>query len=237
MLRSRYCRPVRAIILCAALLAACAPRVPPTAPPPATPSPLAGVPSGFPDQYYRNAQKQRKILHIDANRSLVAIAVHRGGPFARLGHEHIVASHHVAGYADPDGGRADLYVPLDRLVVDEPQLRAEARLDTQPSADDIEGTRRNMLTRVLETERFPVALIHAEYAAADRSHLRLTIALHGATRIFEVPVHIEPGTTGMTVSGQVSFNQSDFGMVPMSILGGAIQVQDRLDLHFRIVAI
>jgi hypothetical protein len=32
------------------------------------------------------------------------------------------------------------------------------------------------------------------------------------------------------------FNQSDFGIVPVSVLGGAMQVQDRLDLQFRILA-
>jgi hypothetical protein len=34
----------------------------------------------------------------------------------------------------------------------------------------------------------------------------------------------------------MSFNQSDFGIVPFSVLGGALQVRDRLDLSFRIVA-
>jgi len=34
----------------------------------------------------------------------------------------------------------------------------------------------------------------------------------------------------------MSLNQTDFGITPLSVLGGAIQVQDKLDLRFHIVA-
>jgi hypothetical protein len=34
----------------------------------------------------------------------------------------------------------------------------------------------------------------------------------------------------------MSFNQSDFGITPLSILGGAIRVQDSVDLRFNILA-
>jgi polyisoprenoid-binding protein YceI len=232
MLATRLRTIVHPFILCAALLSACAPRI--TQEP--SPQPQATVPEDFPEAYYRHAQAQRKILRVDSGRSLVTIAVRRGGIFGRLGHDHVVASHHVAGFADPHAGRTDLYVPLQRLAVDEPELRAEAHLDTQPSQEDIESTRHNMLTRVLEVERYPFALIHAEYATADRSMLRVAITLHGVKRTFDVPVHIEQQASGIAVSGQLAIKQTDFGIVPMSILGGAIQVQDSLDMRFRIVA-
>ena len=227
---------------CASLLAACTP----TAPPAATDSVVeAAVPAGFPAAYYRQAaSRHRNILRIDPARSLVLIEVRRGGPFARLGHDHIVASHHVNGYVDREAGRTDLFVPLDRLAVDEPEYRAEAGLDTRPTQDDIDGTRRNMLNRVLEAGAHPFVLIHAEFTDVSRATLRTsssttlrtTITLHGVTRSFGVPVEIEETESGMTVSGRLAFNQTDFGMVPMSVLGGAIQVQDRLVLRFRIHA-
>ena len=71
------------------------------------------------------------------------------------------------GISHRTSGRADLYVPLDTLVVDEPALRAEAGFDTQPSAADIAGTRRNMLEKVLEADRYPFALI-AVKRSSDR---------------------------------------------------------------------
>lgn len=218
-------------ILYGAMLAACTPMVPP----PST-AHEAAVPEGFPSAWYRLAESQRQILHVDPAHSLILIEVRRGGPFARLGHDHVVASHHVNGYVDTAGNRADFFVPLDRLAVDEPQYRAEAGLDTHPTQDDIAGTRHNMLARVLEAERYPFVLIHAEFIDAKRTALRTAITLHGVTRSFEIPVQVDTSGASMTVSGRLAFRQTDFGMVPMSILGGAIQVEDGLVLRFRIRA-
>ena len=114
----------------------------------APPSLPTGAPPDFPHAYYRQLQAQGKpVFRVDAARSQVVIEVRRGGSLARLGHDHVVASHDVAGNIAPDEGRADFYVRLDALTVDEPDLRASAGFDTQPDADDIAGTRRNMLQR------------------------------------------------------------------------------------------
>jgi polyisoprenoid-binding protein YceI len=64
----------------------------------------------------------------------------------------------------------------------------------------------------------------------------VSITLHGTTRTFEVPARIETTPNEIVVSGQMHFNQTDFGIVPFSVLNGALQVQDRLDMRFRIVA-
>lgn len=221
-----------------AALAACAlPPSPSVAPVPPV-APTAAVPATFPAAYYRQAAAQGQlVLQIDPQRSLVTIEVHRAGALARLGHDHVVASHDVQGYVAPQAGRADLYVPLTRLTVDEPPLRAEAHFDTQPSEAAIAGTRRNMLDKVLEAERFPVALIHVERDTAAPSHLIVSINLHGLTRTLAVPAQIEKRPEGMAVSGHLELKQSDFGMTPMAVLGGALQVADGLDLRFRVVAV
>lgn len=218
------------IVLCAALLTACAPRLP-------APAPTAQVPVDFPEAYYRQAQLQgRKVLRVDPDRSIVAIEVQRAGTLARLGHNHVVSSHHVQGYVASREERADLYIALNRLAVDEPGLRAEAGFDTQPSADAVEGTRRNMLNKVLEAQRFPFVLIHATRAHTASPALQVAITLHGATRTFDVPAQIETDKDSITVTGRMALNQTDFGIVPFSVLGGALQVRDRIDLRFRIVA-
>jgi len=220
------------IAVLAGFVAACAPRIPPQ-----TPAENSQMSADFPESYYRQAEALgRKVLRVDPDRSLVTIEVHRAGALARLGHDHVVASHNVRGYVALDEGRSDLYIALDRLAVDEPGLRAEAGFDTQPSKEAVEGTRRNMLEKVLESERFPFALIHITRGDADRSVLRVSITLHGTTRAFEIPAQIETLPGGIAVSGRMTFNQSDFGIVPYSLLGGALQVQDRLDLRFRILA-
>lgn len=229
-------RKIRVALACIALLNACAQE----------PGPVdlfketdqIRLPPDFPVRYYRNAQAQgRQILQVDPKQSVVVIDVGRGGALARLGHDHVVASHDVQGYVDPEDGRADLVVPLDRLAVDEPHLRAEAKLDTQPSVDDIAGTRRNMLTKVLDVHRYPTAAIHVTSISSDRSLLRLKITLHGTARSFDVPVGFDADAAGLTVSGRIAFNQTDFGIVPLSVLGGALQVKDQINLRFRIRAL
>lgn len=220
------------MLVLACLASGCAPR---TSPP--VEIEHLQAPAGFPVAYYRQAEASgSKVLRIDSKRSLVTIDVRRSGALARLGHDHVVASHDATGYVDLTGGRADLYLPLDRLAVDEPALRAEAGLTTQPSEEAVAGTRRNMLDKVLESGRFPFALIRITRGTTDRSALSVTITLHGTVKTFEIPAQIETMPGGLKISGQMTFNQTDFGITPFSILGGALQVQDRLDLHFRVIA-
>lgn len=202
---------------------------------PSTPAPVQAA-STFPEAYYRDARARgEKILHVDAHASQLVLEVWRAGAFARFGHDHVVASHDVRGYVAPDDGRADLLIQLDQLVVDEAPLRKQAGFDTQPTADDIAGTRRNMLSKVLDAERFPFALVHIR-CTGDASMLRVAITLHGVTRSYTVPAAIETIANGMAVTGKMHFNQTDFGIRPFAILNGALSVQDRLDLRFRIVA-
>ena len=131
-------KPRLAIALVAGLVSACAPQIREEVPA------EKAAPAAFPEAYYREAAAQGKtVFRIDPAQSLVVIEVRRAGSLARLGHDHVVASHDAEGYAAPDEGRADLQVRLERLVVDEPALRAEAGFDTQPSDSDIAGTRRS----------------------------------------------------------------------------------------------
>lgn len=214
------------------MLAACAPGVPPQ-----IPAKITHAPAGFPEAHYLQAKSiGKEILRVDSAQSLVVIEVRRAGTLARLGHDHVVASHNVNGYVSVEEGLADFYVPLEQLAVDEPGLRTEAGFDTQPSPEAIEGTRRNMLATTLDAEHYPYALIHATSADASRRTLNVSITLHGVTRNFEVPVQTENVRDGIVVDGKMSFNQTDFGITPLSVLGGAIQVQDKLDLRFHIVA-
>jgi hypothetical protein len=194
-------------------------------------------PANFPEEYYRLAlQRGMPVFRVDPALSLVVIEVRRGGSLARLGHDHVVASHDVQGYVATEDARADLYVQLDRLVVDEPELRAEAGFDTQLSETFIAGTRQNMLEKVLEAKQYPYALINVSRGSADTEETKVSITLHGTTHALQVPLKIENRAEGLAVSGTAALNQSDFGIAPFSILGGAITVQDQVNLRFRILA-
>jgi polyisoprenoid-binding protein YceI len=67
--------------------------------------------------------------------------------------------------------------------------------------------------------------------------LSVTITLHGTSRTMRVPVQIDVGADEVRVDGGLSLRQTDFGIKPLSVLGGAVQVQDLVDLRFRIRAL
>lgn len=198
--------------------------------------PAAAGPEAVEPWYRQAAAAGEKVYAIDAAQSLIAITVRRGGPLSRLGHDHVVASRTLAGFVAPDQGRADFYFRLDQLTVDEPQLRREAGLDSTPSAPAIEGTRNNMLGTVLEAPRFPLVMLHARRVEGTDKMLRLTITLHGVTRTLDVPTRLETNKEYVAASGTLQLRQTDFGITPLSVMAGALTVQDQMDLRFRIVA-
>ncbi len=232
--------------LCATVLllgvAGCAPQA---VQPQQAPADAAAAPAGFPDAFYRQAAASGEpVYRIDPRHSLVTIEVRRAGTLARFGHDHVVASRDVRGYVAPERRRADLFFSLARLSVDEPGLRAAAGFDTRPSATDIAGTRANMLDKVLEAGRFPWARVQVRGpvpAGVSRDGsitpdspitLDVSITLHGVTRALQLPVRYRQDAAGLSVRGDLAIRQSDFGITPFSILGGAIRVDDRLQLRF-----
>jgi polyisoprenoid-binding protein YceI len=210
------------------VLAACAPA-------PREPTIEQRAPARFPGQVYRQAAAAgHAVYRIDKASSIVVLEVRRGGPLARLGHDHVVASHDVAGYIEPDAKRADLYVPLSSLTVDEPELRAEAHFDTQPSDDDIAGTLRNMRVRVLDVARYPFARMSVRDAGGGFVDAEIT--LHGVTRSMHVAVRVADSRASVDAIGEFVVRQSDFGMVPLAILGGGLRVEDDVHVHFTLHA-
>ncbi|KAB8053398.1 YceI family protein [Janthinobacterium rivuli] len=176
-------------------------------------------------------------MHIAPEESLLTITVRRGGALARLGHDHVVASRTLQGVVAPALGRTQFQFLLDQMSVDEESLRQAAGLTTTPSADAIAGTRHNMLVRVLEAERYPWVRIDAR-RAGKQDVFEADITLHGVTRTVQLPVRIEQAADGrrLQASGSLLLKQSDFGIVPFAVLGGAMAVQDQMELAFRITA-
>ena len=216
------------LLMTCVLLAACTPLA--VAPPaPASPA-TASAPLTPP-------ARGEKLLTIDTQATLLTITVRRGGALARLGHDHVVASRTVTGWVAPDLKQADFQFRLDAMSVDESALRTRAGLETTPSAEAIAGTRHNMLVRVLDAERYPQVRVQATLQAGGNA-VDAAITLHGVTRQVVVPVTLAqaPDGSSLRASGALVLKQSDFGIVPFAILGGAMAVQDPMELAFDITA-
>jgi hypothetical protein len=217
-------------LLACAVLAACTPL-----PPAPVQAPAPAAPATAPAPAWQQTGVQ--VLHIAPQESLLTITVRRGGALARLGHDHVIASRTLQGVVAPAPGRAQFRFRLDEMSVDEEGLRQAAGLTTTPSADAIAGTRHNMLVRVLEAERYPWVSIEAR-RTGDKQVFEADITLHGVTRTVQLPVRIAESADGhsLQASGSLLLKQSDFGIVPFAVLGGAMAVQDQMELAFRITA-
>ncbi|MYN06353.1 YceI family protein [Massilia sp. FT127W] len=236
-------------VLLPALLCACAPA--PLGTPPAPASVAASAPASAAPAAPAAARPRtpapasaapaaaRQLLRIDPQNSLIAVTVRRGGLLARMGHDHVVASRSIEGQAvAPAGGQpghTDFRFRLDQLTVDESALRAEAGMTSVPAADAIAGTRNNMLNKVLEAEKYPYVQVNA--VSTPEGPLQAAITLHGVTRRYAIPAVLTPRANGISAAGTLRLKQTDFGIQPYSVLGGALAVQDELELRFRIEAV
>src|SRR5580704_4158253 len=107
--------------------------------------------------------------------SLLTVLVYRAGALAAAGHNHVIASHTLAGtiYVPEDVRAAsfEVRVAVDALTVDEPGLRAEqGGGDFPPDVSESarEGTRHNMLgPALLDAADYPEIVLRSLELAPD----------------------------------------------------------------------
>lgn len=184
-------------------------------------------------------------LDIDPGRSVVTVLVRRAGALARLGHNHVIVSSVESGIAwiGPDlaGSGFQVRVPVADLVVDEATARAAAGADfagTVPE-DARAATYANMLREeVLDAARYPEIVVSASRMGGtwERPMAIARVTLRGATRDLEFPIELrrEPGS--LAARGVLRVRQTDFGITPFNVGGGAIQVADEVEVRFEIAA-
>lgn len=189
------------------------------------------------------ALEKGQLVPMNTRRSRIVIRVYRGGRLAHLGHNHVLEVRGMQGdlkQLDNGGGLAKLTIPVDEIVVDDAAARTRAGADfaSQPKASAIAGTRSNLLgEKVLDAVNWPVVKLIARVAdlqAAD-AVAQLYLNVRGVSRLYQVPVKGVSEDGGFGVSGILKLRQSDFGITPFAVLGGALRVQDEIEAEFLIV--
>jgi polyisoprenoid-binding protein YceI len=177
--------------------------------------------------------------------SLLQIFVFRGGAMARLGHNHVIASHHLAGPVyvteDPSGTRFDITFPVGELTVDEPALRAAAGPEYAAAVPDNarEGTRKNLLSGpLLDAERFPSVRLRATdvRAAGEAYDVDVEVTLKDSTYLLRVPVTVIRREGALVASGEFPLQQTQLGLRPFTAAMGALVVLDDMRVRFDVVA-
>lgn len=175
----------------------------------------------------------------------VRFLVYRAGPLAARGHNHVVQARTITGEIAlaPEFQRStfSIVMPVADFLVDAADLRSVEgdEFAKMPGADLIEGTTRNMLgAKVLDAQQFPQIEIRSVglVGPAWGPDVTIRIRLHGVEHDLRVPVAIDVTDQRLTATAVFDIKQSDFGITPLSILGGALQVGDVVRVRMRIVA-
>ena len=207
---------------------------PPTAPAPVPGAPSTAIPAGA------------RELKVVPEESLLQILVYRGGAMARLGHNHVIASHQLSGsvyaYEDPTATRFDIHFPVQGLTVDEPELRAAAGPDFPPGVPQNarDGTHTNMLSEaLLDGEHFPEIRLRATDIRVEGDHYDagIEVTIKGQAHELRVPVSTRWQTAdAVQASGEFPLKQSELGLKPFSVAMGALVVLDQMQVRFRVTA-
>jgi hypothetical protein len=220
-----------AAALVALSLAACAaPRLRPPLPQAPTAAALRALPA--PGEY-----------KIDSDNSELRLLVYRGGPLSKLGHNHVMVNRELSGIVRiADGISASsfsLRVPVTGFLVDDAQARLEEGGDFPGDIppDAKAGTRRNMLSAaVLNAAEFPDITVKSVALAGtlDALSAELEISVAGHSSRICAPLHLQGDTHRVTATGSLQLRQTALGLTPYSLMRGALQVQDTMQLKFKI---
>jgi hypothetical protein len=185
-----------------------------------------------------------RLYRLDASASNLRAVAFRAGSLARLGHHHLIEASEAEGRLwlpaqGLAGAQAELRLPLAALRLDEPAWRREAggEYDERAvSAQDIEGTRRNLLA-ALRADAHPLLQLQLRRLAGAAPHVVAELVLSLAGRVSEhraaLSWRVEP--EGLQIAGQLALSLKALGVQTPQVLGGLLAVDDALLLAFRLV--
>jgi polyisoprenoid-binding protein YceI len=190
------------------------------------------------------AAAQARSYTIDGHASSLQVLLRRKGVLSGLAHDHVLVADGFAGRVSVDPAELSrsalqVTIPVASLQVDPPAARQAAGLEGTLDEADRAEVRANMLAPdQLDAARAP--RVTATLAGVSGQLPTLTLAvrvrIRGVERVLSVPARVELAGDELQASGEVSLLQSAFGIEPYSTMLGAIAVQDRVVVRFRIVA-
>ena len=176
---------------------------------------------------------------IDSQQSKLEIHVYKEGAFKVFGHDHLIAAKQVSGQAQFDPQKVDqssvtLKIPTKSITVVDP---GESEKDRQEVQATMEGA------KVLDVAKFPeITFASSSVSTAKKTSdgWELTLAgklnLHGVEKPVSFPLRVNADANEIHGQGELSVLQTDYGITPVKVGGGAVKVKDKLKITFNIVA-
>jgi beta-glucanase (GH16 family)/polyisoprenoid-binding protein YceI len=175
----------------------------------------------------------------DESNSSLEINVYKEGLFSAFGHNHLIAANDFSGSLqfDPseiENSSVTLRVAPKSLTVVDPGVSAGERRQVQASM---------LGPEVLDVERYPEIWFRSTRVAGVKRQgrgwrvtLTGTLQLHGAQRPVTFPLVVQLDNGQLTAQGDADILQTDFGITPIKVAGGAVKAKNRLRIHFDIRA-
>lgn len=161
---------------------------------------------------------------IDTGKSAITVRVYKAGLLSALGHDHEIAGPIASGAVDTTARQVELYAHTRGLQVRDPEVSDKDRTEIQSTM---------LGPEVLDAEKYPDIAFRstgAEPLGAGSWRVHGNLTLHGQTRT----VAVEVQERGGHYVGTSKFKQTEFGIKPVKVAGGAIRVKDEIRIEFDI---
>lgn len=174
---------------------------------------------------------------IDARASRFTVQAFATGMLSAMGHNPKIGIRTFSGEVDfspeaPEGSGLRLTIQAASLsVLDDIKDKDRREIETM------------MNDQVLEVAKYPEILYEASVVSITRIDNSLfnaamdgKLSFHGVTRSQPVTARIAIFGDMVRASGDFTLKQTDFGIRPVSVAGGALKVKDELRFTFEMVA-
>ncbi len=161
---------------------------------------------------------------IDAGKSSVTIQVKKAGVFSAFGHDHEIAAPVAGGSVDISAAKVELRFRSAALEVQDRGISEKDRAEVQSTM---------LGPQVLDSQRYPEIVFRstsAKQAGEGAWRVEGDLTLHGQTRPVAADVRDQAGR----YIGTVHLKQTEFGIKPIKVAGGAVRVKDEIQIDFDI---
>jgi polyisoprenoid-binding protein YceI len=177
-------------------------------------------------------------LHLVPGESQVRIHVGKSGMFAELAHEHDVSAPAFTGEVTysardlSDGAVTATFDARRMTVIAEHEPKDAPKVQERMLGPD-----------VLDTAKYPRIRFTSKRVVAKESgpgtftaQVTGELELHGVVRPITVPLRIGLSNGNLDAVGTVVLRQTDFGIKPIRLAGGAVTVPDEITVQLKLIA-
>ncbi len=174
---------------------------------------------------------------IDARGSRLAIQAFATGVLSVMGHNPVIAARDISGEIRFAPETFDSVSLTLRIAT------ASLTVQSDVSDKDRRDIEQTMKEQVLEITKYPEIVIEGSKASIEqtsdgrlRAEVEGQVTMHGVTRTQRVPAQVFMLGDTLRAQGEFQVRQTDFGITPVSVAGGALKIKDELKCSFDLLA-